>query len=229
MPSTESGSAYMGSQHTTKLSCLSQVQSAPRISIKGRWKKKPIEVSPGPGAYTPQVISSQNPVSILGRPKHRNTIQGPGPGSYDRGMEREDFGPKYSFGSQARLKESKYTRSPGPGSYTIKDNEKGKSITLQGRWKSTGNLRDGLTPGPGTYVPSVASGVVFERGPKFSFGTGARPRDHSLSCPGPGQYIVNTGFKPEGPKYSMKARDLKRSRPSLEPGPGSFGGITSFG
>ena len=100
-----------------------------------------------------------------------------------------DFGPKYSCGSQARLEESKYTRSSGPGSYTIKDNEKGKSVTLQERWKSTGNLRDGLTPGPGTYVPSVASGVVFERGPKFSFGTGARPRDHSLSCPGPGQYL----------------------------------------
>lgn len=211
---------------------LSTVASAPKISIKGRWpKSRPPEISPGPGSYTPQPPPKAMAVTVSGRERQVTRIQGPGPGQYDRGLDKNQFGPQFSFGTSKRLQARAYARTPGPGSYSSTSLNKGVSITLQGRWKQPSRSKDGLSPGPGTYVPGAATDVRYDKAPKFGFGTSQRPeaRNLTIASPGPGHYMNNMGFRAEGPKFSIKARDQQRQKPQLTPGPGAFGGITSFG
>lgn len=249
------------STRTSKLTVLSTSQSAPKFSLKGRWKEeKQRESAPGPGAYTPSIDClakfKQCNVTIQGKyeMKNRSTLQNPGPGAYGALAHtlagpagKEETAPRFSFGTGKRMDTGKkYSRMPGPGSYGVREmgNLKGgQGRTMGARVGSGGGFvakRAGLTPGPGHYVPPVA---VQESSPAFGFGTGSRggPTGGSGvsksgkvkgSTPGPGHYSGNNlGFRPGGPAFSMKSRSGSKSRErvDLTPGPGQFGGITSFG
>ncbi|CAD7973109.1 unnamed protein product, partial [Amoebophrya sp. A120] len=144
------------SQRTTKLTVLSQCESAPRISIKGRWKdsKKDAE-GPGPGAYTPQPEKIKYPsksAQIQGRYSTRSNTLGPGPGQYYQG-DKTLGGSQFSFGSSKRLSGRLHHQSPGPGSYAVKGLSKGPSVKLGERGRSSLGTVGG--PGPGTYIPTV--------------------------------------------------------------------------
>merc|ERR1712050_552842 len=104
----------------------------------------------------------------------------------------------------------------------------GRSVSLHPRWRSNTLDADGLTPGPASYLLDHAHQVVFEKTPKFSFGTSSRPNPGSSNTPGPGQYGRQKSSL-TGPMFSMKRRIVERNHVSNTPGPGAFGGITSFG
>eukprot|EP00392_Amoebophrya_sp_AT5.2_P003409 g3414.t1 len=153
----------------TKLTVLSTVSSAPKITIKGRWKSKPPKDGPGPGAYTPGAnakFSGTTSVSIQGRHFQRQLRNTATPERACRGAARkgaynglyklllvvvEDkmLKPKIETKLLSSLSWSKYAKAVSFESTAPK-----YSIKSRGGDK----LRSvSLTPGPGTSVGLVSS------------------------------------------------------------------------
>mmetsp|Transcript_5727 Transcript_5727/g.14276 ORF Transcript_5727/g.14276 Transcript_5727/m.14276 type:complete len:224 (+) Transcript_5727:59-730(+) len=215
----------------TKLTVLSTVSSAPKITIKGRWKSKPPKDGPGPGAYTPGAnakFSGTTSVSIQGRHFQRSKELGPGPGQYYQGESLSGYSSQYSFGTERRLKPRLHHQTPGPGSYGTLPLPKGPAAVLleKGRPRALNN-----GPGPGTYIPTVARNLVYETSGSAVFGTSTRSAPRKMYSPGPGQYAKAVSFESTAPKYSIKSRGGDKLRSvSLTPGPGtSVGLVSSFG
>ena len=75
-------------------------------------------------------------VSFQGRYGQVGRISGPGPGQYEDGVPRLG-GPRFSFGTGRRLQVAKYARTPGPGTYGLKELGQGKAISMAPRWSKS--------------------------------------------------------------------------------------------
>jgi len=223
-------------ERQTKLTVLSTVASAPKISLKGKWKEQKSATlnNPGPGAYTPipeRIMKKEPTVTIQGKHAPMNRELGPGPGQYYQG-DKGLGGSNYSFPRGQRMKGKLRQPSPGPGSYTVKL-PKGKSATFSEKFESGGLLKSNLGgPGPASYTAGVADPLKYTAGPKYGFGTSTRQTGtlkSGIVLPGPGHYGKSVAFTGSGAKFSIKSRPIARSE-SLGPGPGSSVAlVSSFG
>ncbi|CAD7973197.1 unnamed protein product [Amoebophrya sp. A25] len=224
-------------ERATKLTVLSNVQSAPKISIKGRWKDPKVRNNaPGPGSYTPQpekVKTESHGVTMCGRNLRMPRELAPGPGQYYQGGDSLGASTgRYSFPRTQRLKGRMHQPSPGPGSYKVGPLNKGTSATFSEKFES-GAFGGRLSgPGPGHYTAAVADPLQYAGGPRFGFGTSTRQTGtvkSGIILPGPGHYVKNVSFTSSAPKYSMKSRPQTKSD-TFTPGPGSSVAlVSSFG
>ena len=90
-------------------------------------------------------------------------------------------------------------------------------------------------PGPGQYLPKISRHESkFRTEPQVGFGTSLRPEPNAgmkahAGTPGPGHYGQKVQGGIGGKKFSIRSAPKPRDRLSLEPGPGAYGGVTSFG
>jgi hypothetical protein len=194
--------------------------NGPAFSMRGRPKDHPSSAStPGVGAYDSSGPSSQGPAfSLRGRPHDPpSRFAGPSPQEYGPGADlRSKRPPAWSFGASSRPALSRSGEGPGPGQYTLSDDEahrRGRGPTLSGRPKSA-DVRN-KSPGP-AYLPSdetvrkrVTGGVM-----------SGRPRDDrdSSQAPGPGQYAPSDAtLRDKSPAFTMRPRTAT-SRPAADSG-----------
>jgi len=224
-----------------KLTTLSSIKNTPRWSMRGRCDDttsgKKSAASPGPGAYgvpvTEKTKYSRPPSAMFGTsnrdPGQSRQSSLPGPGTY---MPKEigNETPKIGFGTSNRGSESARSRTPGPGTYDVRGNMAGVTVSFSARHRE-GNARSN-TPGPGAYgAPKFDR---FEATPKFGFGTATRPGlGGNATTPGPGSYaqlgsIGQNALMPTSPSYTMKPRrDPVGAKGNGNPGPS--GPFTLFG
>ncbi|XP_072462630.1 protein CIMAP1D [Notamacropus eugenii] len=160
--------------------------SAPAYSLQSRIKPKDLEVTPGPGAYSPEKVPPVNqprsPAYSLGlrTPRCRLMDPIPAPNSYTlpslwgSQIFTKPCSPSYSVSgrtAQARFTEDP-SQLPGPGQYECPDPDayrqrRGPSYSMLGRPCAPRPLFQ--TPGPGAHNPEQVT-VHWTRAPAYSLG-----------------------------------------------------------
>ena len=157
------------------------------------------ERSPGPGSYTPTMLTKSNSAAFsMGRPSSAKPSRrisadvSPGPSSYTPGLVNKFSASAFSMGrpSTARRAADRVNPSPGPGSYTptaIRQHS-AAAFSMGAAKRKPKEVLD-PTPGPGSYKPDLATKY---RAPAVSI-KGKSNRDSftmaAESTPGPGQYF----------------------------------------
>jgi len=233
------------------LNKVSNVHTAPRWTVRGKPTTSPanpggalsrpasasrLEVTPGPGQYSPEVVCKGPRTTFLcgqarrGGPSRPET---PGPADYQasvaakRAIDNEL--PQCTFGKEVRMRHADSNSSTlGPAKYDLPsdwDDHKG----LKGRMMSMPLLPPGSaneSPGPGDYVlprpPRAGRG-----GAPCWGGPPSRRRSHRADgrgCgggPGPGQYDPGWWLLPRKPAHSI-AGPRKASIGTATPGPANL-------
>ncbi|XP_036624630.1 outer dense fiber protein 3-like protein 2 [Trichosurus vulpecula] len=160
--------------------------SAPAYSLQSRTKPKDLEVTPGPGAYSPEKVPPINqprsPAYSLGLriPRCRLVDSVPAPNSYTlpslwgSQIFTKPCSPSYSVSgrtAQARFTEDP-SQLPGPGQYECPDPDtyrqrRGPAYSMLGRPCAPRPLFQ--TPGPGAHNPEQVT-VHWTRAPAYSLG-----------------------------------------------------------
>lgn len=184
--------------------------------------------SPGPGRYNYSIknLKASSPsYSITAKPKDLLYNQTPGPGSYSDAYFKAHSKGK-SFAKSIRSIEIVSNESnPGPGKYSINENDCGVSRSIGKKGYSFGNQSKDIrikleTPGPGAYTYSKG----FPINTSSTFGnTKKNDPFKSLSNEnvGPGRYTntdkisLNKGFK-----IPLSPRKLHSD--NQNPGPGAY-------
>lgn len=172
-----------------------------------------VSTSPGPGAYSAEVVRPHTAAPIIGSSERNflNDFQAtPGPGTYD--SQYKTNGPKFTIiGKEDR----KLEISPGPGHYSPDLKDRSPS------YKIGSATRDDLIkpsinngPGPGHYD---AKGK--EAGPKWGFGSDSKDKNVKNQGPGPGAYESQTPRAKKG--FSMGSKQKPKTS-DVFPGPGSY-------
>lgn len=205
----------------------SEYKNVPKWTIASRIPQRELKKGmPGPGAYGQTKVdldkfSTSQKYTIAGAGGRDGKEWGvfPGPGQYAPKGGNKDA-PKWGFGSEARLHETKRARTPGPGSYETRGNLEGLHFSVASR--PEGSQKSNQAPGPGQYKPSYDQ--IFDTAPKMSFGGSSRSELAMSKSPGPGQYEAlpilggSCGVR-SPPRFSILG---KRTNPATEdtPGPG---------
>lgn len=210
----------------------SSYKNQPKWSIAARIPCRELKKGmPGPGAYgnthteTDKFSCSQKYTMSGGGRDGKEWATFPGPGQYAPGKDGKTP-PKWGFGSEARLHETKRGRTPGPGQYETRGNLEGLHFSVASRPGGAGKL--GVGPGPGQYKPSYDQ--IFETAPKNSFGSGSRSELALSKSPGPGQYEAlpilggSCGVR-SPPRFTIAG---KRNTPGTDQTPGPGPGTTCF-
>jgi Sperm-tail PG-rich repeat len=184
--------------------CLSQISSAPKWSLKGKHIFKYGSVSPGPGYYDCSSVlrfKTRPGGSTMGAPRPNIAINPtPGPGQYK--CELPCRTRSVVFGSAPRtisLGESRPS-SPGPGSY---------QTTMQDP-----------KPAGGSYLSQLLSSR-----PKSTVYPSSQRRllRPVADVPGPGQYNTKQSFPSKSLKFGKSPRRLTLSTTGVPtPGPGAY-------
>lgn len=170
---------------------------------------------PGPGQYDTR-NKDTGPKWGFGSDKKSKNVKNdmPGPGAY------ESLTPKYNkgFSMTSRKLEKSCENYPGPGSYENKNRILSPSWSMgtQAKLKGLGVYKNEV-PGPGAYTdnyvrPHSTAPIIGSAKKGMKIETG--------QTPGPGAYEVIQKAV-EGPKFSMKGRDLKEHDDGI-PGPGYY-------
>mmetsp|Transcript_75892 Transcript_75892/g.210635 ORF Transcript_75892/g.210635 Transcript_75892/m.210635 type:complete len:423 (-) Transcript_75892:70-1338(-) len=191
-------------------------------------KDLPTKIEPGPGSYNVNaLLGHEGPKFSAGsrsRQLNRSASETPGPGTYSQEGAPTKFGasPKFGFGSASRENLST-PNQPGPGQYTpLAATQKAAPQHRFGTSTRTGggSPRNGVTPGPGTYVAPPKLGA---EGPKYSAG-GRLQVLRSPDTPGPGTYQDAGGSSPASPRFRFGTAARSSPRESSGPGPGTYEG-----
>ncbi|GAX72683.1 hypothetical protein CEUSTIGMA_g139.t1 [Chlamydomonas eustigma] len=195
------------------------ISTGPAFTLRGKSREKPIEVLPGPGAYSGDALtkgSRDGPAfSMYSKPApHIEDLPGPGEYNINRDIST---GPAATMMSRPRPAAVEVL--PGPTDYQ-RSQPLGKdkpAYTIQGRHESKTRTISG--PAPGEYeIPEMwKSGVAFTLG-----GRHLEPEVEDL--PGPGAYhsvYRSSVGSPSAPAYTMGAA-LPDKPGSDSPGPGEY-------
>ena len=176
--------------------------------------------TPGPGAYSPRLISKKPPTYKIGKSKRKELVQDnmdPGPGQYNIPMKFLN-GPKYSLISKHYYSnEKELARFPGPGQYhAIKLLNKNYKYSFGIKHKKP---EIDETPGPGSYRISSSLSHI---GTKFDKSQKNVLLDYTKNNPGPGKYNIEER-KNSGQKcIFLKGKRIDFFKESDTPGPGAY-------
>jgi len=208
------------------LNSSSEYKNQPKWSIGARIPQRELKKGmPGPGAYGQThtekdkfAATAKYSIAGAGGSGKEWTVM-PGPGQYAPNPACK-MPPKWGFGSEARLREVKAGRGPGPGSYETRGNLEGLHFSVSSRPEGSGKLNQ--APGPGQYKPSYNQ--VTASAPSSGFGSSSRGELGVSKSPGPGQYealpILGGSCAVRAmPRFSIAG---KRNTPMTDstPGPG---------
>lgn len=177
--------------------------------------------APGPGAYTPNLITKKSSPAFRMGSASRDTkerVGSPGPGNYDPISVQKNKNVIIGTSKRASLPVNGYT--PGPGSYDcpLRVGE-GPKYVMNPRRDDSNLLSPKYIPGPGAYNPSVDLIKGNNSGAKI--GTSNRTELYdSKANPGPGQYDVRGRIT--GPKWGFGSDQRGKDYKSTVPGPGSY-------
>eukprot|EP00927_Polykrikos_kofoidii_P066226 TRINITY_DN61864_c0_g1_i1.p1 TRINITY_DN61864_c0_g1~~TRINITY_DN61864_c0_g1_i1.p1 ORF type:complete len:469 (+),score=41.03 TRINITY_DN61864_c0_g1_i1:104-1408(+) len=212
------------------MQALSNCQSSPKYTFKGRRSEGRKSDTPGPGAYTGQL--AQDTVKYGVSPRYgfgcatRDAVRSPtapGPGQYTPSADMvRSSSLGHSFGSGARKVVSPRGESPGPGAYTASPR-----VGTEGPKTTMGSRRDVTcstnSPGPAAYTPADVSAAKMGRMPQHSFSRSPRETARPQTAPGPGQYTpIGTPVVGHAAEYSFGTSVRKEAPSRTEPGPGAY-------
>lgn len=193
--------------------------------------------SPGPGAYNLNDMGKPNayilsgsgrapPGYKIGTENRSNFLGGtscsPGPGAYvpaDRVASQKTKSPICIIGTSQRPPLSLIGRTPGPGSYSLKETiGEGPKHSMRPR---TAVILRNSNPGPGSYTASAQ--VIVKRPPTAVIGTDRRGNNFAglKNSPGPGAYLTFADKKGSSPSYSF-GKERPQTAYVGGPGPGAY-------
>ena len=208
--------------------------SAPSYSFGKEKKRGPENLNsiyvPGPGNYdnSAEKVLESNPKFSFGKNKrgYLEKYDTPGPGDYELKKFFGNDGPKLSISS--KLKYNIYEKAkkevPGPGQYkdTCINNYKIKMPSYKIGISKREFIKNSDIPGPANYLLDNSLNMVRHKDPAWKIGMEKRHENiRDTTLPGVGDYNVSKGLG-EGPKYSIKGRNIYFGRKNKNPGPGEY-------
>ena len=183
--------------------------SAPKWTIKNRYKEKKKELSPGYHSF-PNSIGTGRKSTIANRPKERDFTQSPGP-SYMPPKFGNDA-QKSSFHGYTDYR-GKRAQTPGPGQYDISKDLGGPKFTIKAR-KFPPDQGEIPGPGVGRYAPDYSKTM------RASTSSSIRPRYKDPLMrekkPGPADYEVPRNLSNRSSCFHIKSHEFL---PEPSPGP----------
>jgi hypothetical protein len=176
------------------------------ISLKGKHKASPAQLTPGPGHY---ILSSRpgNGLPVLTSSRLAVEVS---PTANVKLLYSEFKSSSPSYSMLGRPETRLPFNGPGPGSYDSPSTLNSGKMTIIGKPKDPAPSQ---TPGPGQYNPEPA---------KSERACYLRPTPHDPCgdrLPGPGEYEVKSSSA--GPSYSFRGRHSASAQDTI-PGPGSY-------
>ncbi|KAH9588731.1 Sperm-tail PG-rich repeat [Trypanosoma melophagium] len=217
----------------------------------GRTEEIPLELTPGPGQYSPDNANILPSRSVVFGTASRNQIEGegydiPGPGAYapmDAANGVVQPGP-VTFSSAARFGNTELGGSgnngnksdtPGPGAYFVERYMKGTTsgavvIGTGPRFLDHEQRERAQLPGPGQYKPddnvtmTRTSVYTFPTEPRMAMNEGGNyNNNNNTDVPGPGAYDVAVPtFTAPTTRFGTEERKMVPTTQAEVPGPGAY-------
>ncbi|CAG9310097.1 ODF3L2_1 [Blepharisma stoltei] len=171
--------------------------------------------TPGPGYYKTDGNAKGPSYSLKGKNYKISLEQVPGPGTYDpkiEALKEQNLTVKIGKAKREIFYSDDY--SPGPGTYTVSQEEKG--IKWRFGTEKKNHLKRSSSPGPGSYNSHFSnSSAKFSMSPRRPMTSGSKEN------PGPGAYsprVVSSS-----PKFSLgKSERDKFNKTCIMPGPNAY-------